>query len=176
MLELYHEARFAEPMAAVFAALSRALADGRWNDVHAYAGSLALPRTGLRYSARRGGHICHGEVLECLRPVSLVLQETLQRSQWGIGVRQRWRVEPLATETRLCSEIRATLSRIASLQRRHWQARLEAERQRVHAQIRAELARAAEIRAQSGTIGQSIGSVSIVSTKRISVSGKPILK
>ena len=139
MLEQYHELRLAEPIAVVFAALVRVLARDRWANVAMLEDVTPLPRSGFRYSARRRGRWRHGEVVECLRPVSIVLLETLQRPPSSVRVRQRWRVQPLPSDTRLTCDLRASLNRIANLQRRRWMTRFDAEVRRVIAAVRDDL-------------------------------------
>jgi uncharacterized protein YndB with AHSA1/START domain len=178
MLELQLTTDFEQPMSAVFTALVRALGEGRW---FASGGledtASALPRSGLKYSSRRGGYACSGEVLECLRPVSIVLHESLHRARSGADCRQRWRIEPLESSTRVSCEVRANLSRIAALQKRQWHARLAEQNRRVCEDIRSELgSEPGMLRPQSGAIGQRIGSMSMVSTKITTVNGKPILR
>jgi hypothetical protein len=178
MLELQVAASFTAPMSAVFAALVRTLAEGRWFAPGIYEDAIAvLPRGGLKYSSRRDGYTCNGEVLECLRPVSVVLHESLLRARSSVDCRQRWRVEPMDDTTRVCGEIRASLSRIAALQKRQWQARLMAQSNRVCEDLRIDLAREfSALPPHSGAIGQSIGKASIVSKNRTTVSGKPIFR
>lgn len=177
MLELQLAVDFEAPMSAVFGALVRALGEGRWLAAQDADDALAMPHSGLRYSARRNGYVCSGEVLECLRPVSVVLQESLTRARSGADCRQRWRVEPLTDATRVCCELRASLSRIARLQKRAWQGRLSARCERALVDMRETLARAPVAPLHhNGVMGQSIGNVSIVSTKMTMVSGKPTFR
>jgi hypothetical protein len=177
MLELQLAVDFEAPMSAVFGALVRALGEGRWLAAHEADDALVMPHGGLRYSARCNGYACSGEVLECLRPVSIVLQESLTLARSGAACRQRWRVEPFADATRVCCELRANLSRIARLQKRAWHDRLTGRCERALADIRETLARAPAVAAlHNGAIGQSIGNVSIVSTKMMTVSGKPTFR
>ena len=176
MLTQYHETKLAEPIAAVFATLLRALARGRWNSTADDAEFIALPRTGFQYSSRRNGRLRSGAVVECLRPVSIVILETLQRSPSFVRVRQCWRVQPLPSDTRLSCDLRASLNRAANLHRRNWEARFEREITRLLDTVRAELEASHAHGVSSGTIGQKSGSVSIVSANKSSVNGKPILR
>ena len=175
MLERYHEERLAEPIAVVFAALVRALARERWASVAALEDISPLPRSGFRYSVRQHGRWRHGQVIECLRPVSIVLLETLQRSPSCVRVRQRWRVQPLPSETRLSCDLKAHLNRIANLKRRRWIRRFDVELCRIVAAVRIDLDREAQ-RASAGTIGQSNGSTAIVSTNARTVNGWPTVR
>ena len=174
MLEQYHEARFAPSIALVFAALLRSLAQGRWANMAVYGETAVLPRTGFQYSSRYNGRLRRGEVIECLRPVSIVILETLQRSPSFVRVRQRWRVQPLARDTRLSCDLKAELNRIAHLHRRNWETRFEREITKLLAAVRDEFAQAHGV--ASGSVGQRIGNASIVKTNSRIVNGKPILR
>ena len=176
MLTQYHETRLSEPIAAVFAALLGALARGRWAVAAAPEELKALPRTGFEYSARSNGRLRRGQVVECLRPVSIVLFETLQRSPSFVRVQQRWRVQPLSSDTRLSCDLRATLNHVANLHKRNWEARFEREVLRLIDGVRVELATDGPHREASGSIGHSTGSTSIVSAKSKTVNGKPTLR
>lgn len=176
MLELYHEARLAEPISAVFAALLRALARGRWANAVEPDELTAVPRTGFQYSARSRGRLRRGEVVECLRPVSIVLLESLQRSPSFVHVRQRWRVQPLPGDTRLSCELKASLNRMANLQRRHWEARFARDVAQLLDAVRRDLEASRPQGGANGVIGQRIGSASIVNANKSTVNGKPILR
>lgn len=139
MLERYYEVRLSEPIAVVFTALLRALGRGRWVTVAEYEQFTALPRTGFRYSSRTKGRLRRGEVIECLRPVSIVILETLQRPPSFVRVRHRWRVQPLPSDTRLSCDLEASLNRIANLHRRNWEARLDRDMCRLLGSVREEL-------------------------------------
>ena len=138
MFEQYHEARLEEPIAAVFAALLRALAVGRWTATTAESDDLVmLPRTGFHYSSRVKGRLRRGQVIECLRPVSIVMLETLQRTPSFVQVRQRWRVQPLPSDdTRLSCDLQASLNRAANLHRGNWEARFDRESRRLLETVR----------------------------------------
>lgn len=177
MLELHHEARLAQPIAVVFTTLLRALGRGRWTSAGGLEDITALPRSGFQYSARQHGRLRRGEVIECLRPVSIVMLETLHKVPSCVRVHQRWRVQPLPADTRLSCDLRASLNRIANLHRRQWEARLAREVDRLLEDVRADLdASCAAQGVASGALGQSTGNASIVSRNSRIVNGKPILR
>src|SRR5690242_9125915 len=72
----HHEARFAQPLTAVFSAMIDVVARGRWGGGAIVAGT-PWPRAGCQYAQQRGKVLRRGKVVECLRPVSLTVQETL---------------------------------------------------------------------------------------------------
>ncbi|HET8698612.1 MAG TPA: hypothetical protein VFO94_14050, partial [Gammaproteobacteria bacterium] len=91
-----HEARFAQPLTIVFSAMIDVTARGRWGGAAIVPGTLA-PRGGCQYAQHRGKVLRRGKVLECLRPVSLTLQETLLDPPCCVRLRLHWRIEPLET-------------------------------------------------------------------------------
>jgi hypothetical protein len=177
MLELNREARLAEPIAVVFTTLLRALGRGRWTSERSLEVFTALPRSGFQYSARHHGRLRRGEVIECLRPVSIVVLETLHKPPSCVRVRQCWRIQPMPMDTRLSCDLHASLNRIANLHRRQWEARFTREVDKLLDDVRSDLDAACHAhRGASGALGQSTGSVSIVSTNNSIVNGKPTLR
>ena len=87
-----HEARLEVPITNVFAALVDVAARGRWG-----TGQLVLdapqPRAGCIYAQQRGTVFRRGKVLECLRPVSMTLQETLFDPPCYVKLRLHWRLD-----------------------------------------------------------------------------------
>ena len=118
-----HEARLERPLTQVFAALLDVVAHGRW----AGAGLLdgAAPRSGCEYAQQRGSVLRRGKVLECLRPVSLKLKETLLDPPCCVQLRLHWRVEPLDSGSQVLLEARYSLNGAATLRRRHWRQRID---------------------------------------------------
>ena len=174
MLEHRREIRFAAPIASVFSALVRALAAGRWDAAIDARDGVYVPRRGCRYSVQRKGRLCRGQVLECLRPVSLIVQETLYRGPSRVAIRYKWRVEPIDGGALLECEIRALLNRAANLHRRNWEQKIARDCSRQFAAVGQRL-EAAQGRqgSENEVMGQNTGSNSIVSTKISAVNGKP---
>jgi hypothetical protein len=177
MLEHRREIRFSAPIAPVFSALLGALAAGRWDGAIDARDALYVPRRGCRYSVQRKGRLCRGQVLECLRPVSLIVQETLYRGPSRVAIRSKWRLEPIDGGALLKCEIRALLNRAANLHRRNWEQKLARDCARQLAAVRQRLETANQRqRAAAGVTGQNTGNKSIVSTKISAVNGKPIFR
>src|SRR5262245_41814450 len=141
-----HEARFAQPLTTVFSAMIDVVARGRWGGGAIVAGTLP-PRAGCQYAQQRGKVFRRGKVLECLRPVSLTVQETLLDPPCCVKLRLHWRIEPLGTGSCVLLDARFSLNGAASLRRRHWCGRIEGHCQRMLGPVRrlaaAETARAA---------------------------------
>jgi hypothetical protein len=166
----HHETTFAAPLAAVFAALIGALARHRWAEGIA-ADGLPTPRVGCRYANERGSVLRRGRVLECLRPVSLTLDETLIDPPCRVRLRVRWRLEPIDAGCLLRLDVSYELNGAASFRAAHWRRQLGAHCRRMLGFVRARLA--SDQGSVNGTIGQSNGSSSITATKTTAVSGKP---
>jgi hypothetical protein len=130
-----HEARFAQPLTTVFAAMIDVAARGRWGGTAIVAGTLP-PRGGCHYAQHRGKVLRRGKVLECLRPVSLTLQETLLDPPCCVRLRLHWRIEPLDTGSCVLLDARFTLNGAASLRRRHWCGRIHGHCERMLAHVR----------------------------------------
>jgi hypothetical protein len=178
MLDQYHETRLEQSMAAVFTALLSTLAVGRWDSELDNERTSYVPRRGCRYSFIRKGRLCRGQVLECLRPVSLVLRESLHRSPSRVDLRCKWRVEPVDDATLLKYEVKAVLNRAAGLHRRNWEQKLARDWARLVAFMheRLDATPNAQGTVVEGEMGQTTGSKSIVTEKMSTVSGKPILR
>jgi hypothetical protein len=165
-------ARYEHSMSAVFTALALELGRERW--LQNRDSDVRLPRAGLEFGYRRRQRCCTGKVLECLRPVSLILLERYQGPAGCIVARQRWRIDPLESATRLRCELQIETNRFARLQQRFWHQHFRILAQRTCHEIALRLRR--DERDQSDSIGQSQGRSSIVNAKTTSVSGRPILR
>jgi hypothetical protein len=176
MLEQSFELRLSNPIADVFAALAAVVSVGRWDSLIDADTQRSVPRRGCRYCTLRRGRVCRGQVIECLRPVSLIVSESLHRSPSHVQLRMKWRIEPLSSGTLLVHDVKATLNRAAALKRRNWERKLQSDGARLFAQIADRLQACETDHPPATVIGQSIGSKNIVSTKITSVSGKPILR
>ncbi len=118
-----HEARVERPLTQVFAALLDVVARGRWAGPGLLDG--LAPRGGCQYAQQRGTVLRRGKVLECLRPVSLKLQETLLDPPCCVHLRLYWRVEPVETGSQVLLDARYSLNGAATLRRRHWGRRID---------------------------------------------------
>lgn len=123
MLKQRHEAQFPEPLTSVFAAVVDVAARGRWGAATLVTG-IAQPRAGCQYAQQRGKVFRRGSVLECLRPVSIKLQETLLDPPCCVRLRLHWRLEPLDGRSHVLLEARYSLNGAATLRRKHWQERI----------------------------------------------------
>lgn len=171
-----HEAQFAEPMTVVFASLIRALARHRWAEPLGDADALQLPRVGCRYANRRGKVLRLGRVLECLRPVSLTLYETLFDPPCRVRLELRWRLESTEDGCLLRLRVRYRLNGAATLRRRHWNGQIHAHCARMVAFVRAAALREHEPHGEAGVNGQNTGNSSIAVTNTAPVSGRPIFR
>ena len=182
MLKVRVEARYEHSMAAVFAMLVHELGAQRWRLNRVNAGPAYLPRTGLRFGYRQARRLYSGEVLECLRPVSIALVERYQGPAGSIVARQRWCLDNVDHLTCLRGVLRLETNHFARLQLRFWKNHFAARLRRTCGQVRVLLeanARPQATRngaAYSGSIGQNNGSASIVSANTSSVNGRPILR
>jgi hypothetical protein len=118
-----HEMEFTSAMADVFGALLAVAARGRW--ATALVVGLSAPRSGCEYAQQRGKVLRRGKVLECLRPVSLTLQETLLDPPCCVRLRLHWRVEPVEGGSNVLLDARYALNGAATLRRRHWHERIQ---------------------------------------------------
>jgi hypothetical protein len=132
-----HEAQFAFPITPVFTALVDVVGKGRWGTV--LVGQGSQPRSGSGYAQQRGKVLRRGKVLECLRPVSMTLQETLLDPPCCVKLRLHWRLEPLDSGACLLLDARFSLNGAASLRRRHWNARIHAHCERMLGSVRTRL-------------------------------------
>jgi hypothetical protein len=124
MLKQRHEAQFACPMTHVFSALVDVVGKGRWGGT--LLAPNVLPKTGSGYAQQRGKVLRRGKVLECLRPVSMTLHETLYDPPCCVKLRLHWRLEPLESGSFVLLDARYSLNGAASLRRRHWSGRIHA--------------------------------------------------
>ncbi len=83
-----------------------------------------------------------GKVLECLRPVTLTLEETLLDRPCRVKLRLKWRLEPLETSSCVLLEASYTLNGAASLRRRHWDERIHGHCTRMLGALRPQIAAA----------------------------------
>lgn len=174
-----HEARSERPIAEAFTALVVAVARGRW-DGQAVLGPPDRPPQGMRYVRQRGSVLRTGRVIECIRPVSITLHETLDDSPCRVELKLRWRLEPIESGSRLRLTTSYALKGAAPLRRQHWDVRIRAHCERMIDAWQASLAAAdgaaEEPRQEAGLSGQRTGSSSITVAKQTSVSGKPTLR
>jgi hypothetical protein len=117
-----YERELAAAMAESFGAVVTVASRGRW------AGSVPFdllpPRSGCQYAQQRGKVLRRGKVLECLRPVSLTLQETLLDPPCCVRLRLHYRLEPVERGSNLRLEARYALNGAATLRRGHWHDRI----------------------------------------------------
>jgi len=137
MQEQRIEARFDRPMSTVFDAVVLGLGSGRWcgaGDDRVY-----LPKAGLRFGYRIDRRLYCGAVLECLRPVSIVIVESYHGPAASIVARQRWRVDCLDSGTRLTAAVHFQPNRFARLQLRFWKSWFLARARQTCARVRARM-------------------------------------
>jgi len=118
-----HETRLDAPITSAFSALIDVAARGRWGAARLVL-DAAQPRTGCEYAQQRGSVLRRGRVLECLRPVSIKLQETLLDPPCCVKLRLHWRLEPLDVGSCVLLEARYSLRGAAVLRPRHWHDRI----------------------------------------------------
>jgi len=128
-----HEKELAGTMAEVFGVLLEVAAKGRWAATYVLA--PPAPRAGCEYAAQRGKVLRRGKVLECLRPVSLTLKETLLDPPCCVSLRLHWRVEPIEGGSNILLDARYALNGAATLRRRHWHERIQGHCHRMLAAI-----------------------------------------
>jgi hypothetical protein len=141
-----HETRLEVPITTAFAALVDVVARGRWG-----AAKLVLdapqPRAGCEYAQQRGSVFRRGKVLQCSRPVSMALQETLLDPPCCVKLRLRWRLEPLDAGSWVLLEARYSLNGAAVLRRKHWYERIHGHCSRMLDALRPHIAAAARVAA-----------------------------
>lgn len=171
-----HHARFEASLDTVFSALLVALARRRWAEGRVGAAFDSAPRAGTQYVNERGSLVRRGRVIECLRPVSLTLYETLFDTPCRVRLKLRWRLEPIDAGCLLRLEVRYVLNTAAGLRRSHWGRQIREHGARMLVFVHRELARARTAQGEVGSTGQSHGSNSMVTTKTTAVSGRPSLR
>jgi uncharacterized protein YndB with AHSA1/START domain len=188
MPDLRIEARFKQPIAAVFAALTRELGEERWLRPNESYHSGGMPQPGLRFGYRQARRMYSGQVLECLRPVSIVLIERYHGPAGLIVFTQRWRLTPSDALTHLRAQLRIEPNRFARFQLRFWSLHFRSRAmrtcRRVDQRLQADANHLSPKQAcshqgdsnQSDSMGHNTGNISIVSANTTSVSGKPILR
>lgn len=117
-----HEIELGCALTAAFAALVAVVAKGRWSA--GIALEAAQPHTGCRYSQQRGKVLRRGQVLACLKPVSMTLKETLLDPPCCVELRLHWRLEPTDAGACVVLDARYSLNGAAALRRRHWHERI----------------------------------------------------
>jgi hypothetical protein len=130
-----HEARLDAPLTNVFSAMIDVVARGRWGG-SAIVAATPQPRVGCQYAQQRGKVFRRGKVLECLRPVSMTLQETLLDPPCCVKLKLRWQLEPVEAGSCVLLYARYSLNGAASLRRRHWHERIDGHCSRMLAALR----------------------------------------
>jgi hypothetical protein len=118
-----HEVEVRCALTAAFAALVAVVAKGRWGSGAALLGT-AQPQPGVEYTQQRGKVLRRGQVLACLRPVSITLKETLLDPPCCVQLRLHWRLEPTEAGAHVVLDARYALNGAAALRRRHWHERI----------------------------------------------------
>ena len=154
-----HEARYADSMHAVFAALNRVLGKHRWAVTGHGDEADALPKAGCRYARTRKSVLRRGRVLEIIRPVSLTLYETLYDPPCRVRLQLRWRIHSLDTGSLLHLVLSYQLNGAAALRARHWHGRLHEHCARMLKFVAAELARSQQAGTTCATSRDSRGNV-----------------
>ena len=147
-----HEAQLTRPLTNVFAALLDVVARGRWGGPVITAGA-AQPRAGCQYAQQRGKVFRRGKVLQCLRPVSITLQETLLDPPCCVKLRLHWRLEPLELGSCVLLEARYSLNGAATLRRGHWRERIHGHCARMLAALQRHLAELEQLAAAPAARG-----------------------
>lgn len=173
-----HQVRFAAPLDAVFSALLTSLAKRRWAEGHGEDSERIAPRVGVRYVNERGSVLRRGRVLECLRPVSVTLYETLFDPPCRVRLKLRWRLEPGEDDSLLRLEARYDLNGAATLRHRHWRRQIAEHCGRMLNFVEREVERPPRQGEGStaGAIGHNQGNSSIVVTNTTAVRGRPSLR
>jgi len=169
-----HEAQFAMPVTAVFAALLRVLARRRWAAEAWFDRQQSRPPVGRRYVSRNGTVVRRGRIVECLQPVLVTLYETLFDPPCRVRLRLRWRLEPQEAGTAVLLDARYELNAAAYLNRKHWRQEIYGHCGRMLAAVGSTLAEPGDQRV--GVSGQKIGSSAMTVTNTTAVNGKPTLK
>lgn len=126
-------------MTAVFASLNRVLAKRRWGVLGREGEQESRPRVGCSYARQSGSVLRRGRVMEIIRPVSLVLYETLHDPPCNVRLQLRWHIHPVAAGSLLRLTLRYELNGAATLRKQHWARRLRAYCKRLLQQIGTDL-------------------------------------
>ena len=118
-----HEIEVGCALTEAFAALVAVVAKGRWGGAAILLGT-AQPQPGVHYTQQRGKVLRRGQVLACLRPVSMTLKETLLDPPCCVELRLHWRLEPTDAGACVVLDARYSLNGAAALRRRHWHERI----------------------------------------------------
>lgn len=170
MQRQHHEALLDKPMAEIFSALVDVVAHGRW-DRQALLGDAGGPLpAGTRYVQQRGSVLRRGRVVECIRPVSITLQETLLDPPCKVELKLRWRLEPGDAGARLRLDASYRLIGAASFRREHWDRRIRDHCRRMLAKLTGALEHAGQ---DSSVKGQKTGKSAMTARNVTSVRGKP---
>jgi hypothetical protein len=135
----HHETRLEVPITNVFAALVDVAARGRWGAARLVL-HAAQPRPGCIYAQQRGTVFRRGKVLECLRPVSMTLQETLFDPPCCVKLRLHGRLEPLDSGACVLLDARYSLNGAAVLRKKHWHDRIHGHCTRMLGALRPQIA------------------------------------
>jgi hypothetical protein len=138
LLRQRHEVIVDAALMTAFAALLDVAARGRWGSSAIVPGAPP-PRAGLTYAQQRGKVLRRGKVVECLRPVSLRLHETLLDPPCCVHLRLVWRLEPTDVGSNVVLEARFSLNGAAMLRRKHWSERIAAHCMRMQGALRRHL-------------------------------------
>lgn len=177
MLRQRHETLLDSPMTETFGVLVNVVAKGRWTRAMSLVSPEALPRAGSLYEQQRGSVLRRGRVLECIKPVSITLHETLFDPPCCVKLRLRWRLEPVETGSFLRLDASFDLNGAASLRRRHWNSRINGHCGRMIGLLRSSLAAIqAAANQDAGVSGQNTGSSSMTATKISNVNGPPTFR
>lgn len=186
MLRQHHETELDRPMAESFNALVNVVARGRWAAKLSLEPPETLPRSGMCYEQQRGSVLRRGRVIECIRPVSITLHETLLDPPCRVELRLRWRLEPVEAGSRLRLDASFELNGAASFRKRHWSSRIRGHCSRmIEALVQSLAARSAERAADAdqqlldqdnGVSGQKIGSTSNAVANVTRVNGRPTFR
>lgn len=141
MLRDSHEALYERSMTAVFASLNKVLAKRRWGVLGRAEDGEAQPKAGCRYARQSGSVMRRGRVIEIIRPVSLILYESLHDPPCHVRLQLRWQLHPVAEGSLLRLTLRYELNGAAALRKSHWRRRLRAHCRRLLTQIGTELIR-----------------------------------
>lgn len=118
------QARFTAASGELFEALLVTIAFRRWPGLVAEQQG-ATPDANLRYRHRFGSVLRVGRVVEVIRPVGCSLREVLHDPPCRVGLRIRWRIEPVQDKSLLRLQLHYRCNHAAFFRRDHWDARLE---------------------------------------------------